>query len=112
MIYSDLNSFERRNLYLECEAKHIQFEKKRIRTQKWICRRHRRILTPVEDAWCGDLCCLKCPVGNRDGDDGDNDCNYKFVSTKVKAVLVYFTGNTPPSTIGLFENKRILLIED
>lgn len=79
MNYDNLNSYQRLQLYLKCEENNISFKKKRIKTHRWICIRHKCLLIAVDDPQCGELCCLKCPV--------DNDCeDFKKVLTKVKSI--------------------------
>jgi len=87
-IHKNLNSYQRRNLYLECEAKGLTFERKRVWEEKWICRKHKKILIAVDDAWCSDICCLKCPI-NDCWCDADGDQDFKLVKTKLKIVIVY-----------------------
>ena len=87
-IHKNLNSYERRNLYLKCESEGSKFEKKTIMEKKWVCRKHKKILTPSDDAWCSDICCLNCPKAKTTGAD-DWECNFKQVLTKLKVVVVY-----------------------
>ena len=81
-IYDNLNSFERKQLYDNCEKNNIKFVKTRYWTDKWICAKHSCLLKSVKDACCSSPCCLICPK--------DSCCeDIKKVNTKLRRVTVF-----------------------
>ncbi len=91
--YTNINSYERLQLYNKCEFDKISFCKIKTREDRWICRDHKCLLVPVDNPECSDLCCLKCPV------DGCDNENFKKVSTKVTNVIV--ETNNDKSSVGI-----------
>lgn len=56
------NSYERYLLYTKYELEGIPFTKNKIKEYRWICITHHKMCVPVNNPWCENLCCLKCPV--------------------------------------------------
>lgn len=82
MTHVNLNSYQRLQIYRECENNNTKFQKFTRKELKWICADHHKILITSEEAWCDDLCCKICPV---------NYClqdNFAKVPVKVKCVTV------------------------
>lgn len=74
------NSFERLQIYQNCELNGTIFKKSKRISQKWICLKHNKMLISTDGAQCLDLCCLICPIDNRCED-------VKKVPVKIKEII-------------------------
>lgn len=91
-IYDSLTPYKRKQLYENCEKNNLRFDKTKVWAERWVCRKHGCMLVAKEEAWCSDLCCLRCPKRVRccNCGDCDDDCDYREVTTKITRVTVYF----------------------